>query len=773
MPKIIFFGTSSRGVPTKRIYPESITFFNLYKRIKKGIPSPITNADYWLGTSGQRNKWKATDFFTAALFTGKTRNSKAVKNVHLVIIDIDVHASAEHVINTFRSINVPLELQHLNMFLYNTTSSQKGALKVRLVIDVQPYDQMYHANVVSNIADILGLRFDPISKIHKFDPVSKIPCQLMYFPLSFEDYPLECVFYPSTNPTGIVRQFFDYEGEMPKEKDISLDSSIEPYAQYSDADILEAITFLKVDHEDNERYGPRFRIAAAIKRQYKYDDAKGRGILEAYAARWTIDGSRDKIFDYYNRLKDPTGGEAITILTLISEAKKNGWEQKHHWLDDFVYLEQARNQFYNTKTKSAINKSTFDNVYRHRLLDPNKSWEKQRADLASLYATTVQRIPTYADVMFYPGAGETFRLVKHGPIYLNTYIPIEINHPPNKTAVQKTLRIMDKHISDIIGDPVGDPQLKKLVFSFLANIVQNPATPAKWALVLVSVPGTGKSIIYTWLSAIMGKHAKDPRWADYISSQSDYLLDTQLLLLNEVLPGRRNATSLTESLKTIVEGKTAKVRVMYRNTFEVPSRLNIMLFSNSKKIITPKDDTRRYLYIESPMTVIEAKEKYKTDGFREAYELAQRPHDIVAALMFYPIYKGFDLNAAYQTEAIERLRQDSHGNDAQIIQNFIDSGEYVGLNTHLLSAFHLRKAYKGERERYVSYKVDEALEELGYRKSRYKTKENDYRLNIPKSDTSKRIKLTTYNNISSTNAQIKDEEEVLKAHYADIKPMFG
>lgn len=758
MPKIIFFGSSSRGTPTKHIYPESITFFNLYKRIKKGIPSPVTNKEYWLGTSSQRKNWKATDFFTAAFFTGKNRNSGSVKNVHLVILDIDEHDAADHILKLFSITGVPSELQHLNMFLYDTTSSKKDALKVRLVIDVKPYDQIYHANVVYNIADILNV---------KFDPVSKVPCQLMYFPLAFEDYPLECVFYPSNKPTGIIRHFFEYEGKTPKEKEIGLASSIEPYARYSDEDILEAIKFLKVDHKDNERYEPRFRIAAAIKRQYIYDDAKGREILETYAARWTIEGSRDKIFDYYTRLKDSTGGETITILTLIAEAKENGWEQKHHWLDDFVYLKQVRNQYYNTQTREAINKGTFDLIYGYHLMDPNVPWEKQRNDLASIYATKIRRIPTYADVMFYPGARETFRLEKNGPKYLNTYIPIEVNHPPNHAAVQKTLQIMEKHIADIIGEPL----LERLVISFLANAVQNPATPTQWALVLVSVPGTGKSIVYTWLSAIMGKHAKDPRWVDYISSQSDYLLDTQFLLLNEVLPGRRNATSLTESLKTIVEGKTAKVRIMYRNTFEVPSRLNIMLFSNSKKIITPKDDTRRYLYIESPMTTLEAKEKYKANGFKDAYELAQRPRDIVAALMSYPIYKGFDINAAYQTEAIERLRQDSHGNDAQIIQTFIDSDDYVGINTHLLSSLHLRKAYKGERERYISYKVDEALEELGYRKNRYKTKERDYRLNIPKSDTVKRCKLTTYNNVDSTKEQIETAEEDLKEHYKNNNSM--
>jgi len=763
MTKKIFFGTSSRGTPTNRVQSEAITFLNLYKRIKKGVPSPVTNIKYWYGTPDQRKRWKSTEYFTSAIFIGRTRNNKSTINVHLIIIDIDQHESAARLLYMLHNTGVPSRLKHLDMFIYNTTSSRIDALRVRLVIDVLPFNKIYLGNVVDNIQALFDV---------KVDPVSKVPSQPMYLPLAFEDHEIECTFFPSETPTGIVRNFFKFEDKTPILEDSSPILSklpVEPYARYSDKDIREAIIFLKVDYADNERYEPRFRIAAAIKRQYINDDAKGREILELYAARWTIEGSREKIFDYYTRLTDPPDGEAITILTLISEAKKNGWVQKHDWLADYVLLKQARNQYYNIQTKESINKSTFDLLYGYRFLDPDISWKKQRNDLASNYAAKIYRIPEYADVMFYPGAEKVFKLESTGPKYLNTYIPIELNYPPNYEAAEKTLAIMEKHTIDL----VGDYNLEKLVMSFIANIVQNPAFPVSWALVIVSVPGAGKSIFATWLLSIMGKHAKAPRWYDYMSSQSDYLLDTQFLLLDEVMPGKHNAVSLTESLKTIIEGKTAKVRVMYRNTFEIPSRMNIMLFSNSKKIITPKDDNRRYLYIESPMTVNEAREKYKAGDFKDAYELAKRPCDIVAALLSYKIDKTFDLNAAHQTEAIERLRQDSHGNDAQIIQNFIDSDEYIGINAHIISSVHLREAYKGERERYIAYRIDEALEELGYRKNRYKTKEGDTRLNIPKSDTLQKRKLTTYDNITSTEKEIYDSEELLKAHYRNLSPMSG
>jgi hypothetical protein len=183
-----------------------------------------------------------------------------------------------------------------------------------------------------------------------------------------------------------------------------------------------------------------------------------------------------------------------------------------------------------------------------------------------------------------PGAGPVFE--EDDRVFLNSYLPSKI--VPRAQPWPTIERLLDTVTG---GDRVG----RDWVFNWMAFKVQNPGLPNTTALVLQGPHGTGKSLLGTILSHIIGV-GNEVRigQGDLEGSFNEPYVGKLLVLADEVV-NRDNVTETSSKLKQMITEPTILMNGKHKTQRHIENRMTWIFTSNSTTPVRVEGSTdRRY-----------------------------------------------------------------------------------------------------------------------------------------------------------------------------------
>lgn len=206
------------------------------------------------------------------------------------------------------------------------------------------------------------------------------------------------------------------------------------------------------------------------------------------------------------------------------------------------------------------------------------------------------------------------------------------------------------------------------ILDYLAYQVQHPGIKIHWAPLIKGRQGIGKSYILAVMKKILGStNVREITTAQLTSDFNPWAESSQLIVIEEIMAiGRREITNV---LKPLITSPTVNINNKGVKVYEIPARMNFILFSNEEVPLLLDDDDRRFLVYESPLqpqgeayynTLFEALENGEAGEIRNYLE----ERDVSK---FNP--KG----KAPWTESKSKMQSESENHIVSVMREYIES----------------------------------------------------------------------------------------------------
>lgn len=166
------------------------------------------------------------------------------------------------------------------------------------------------------------------------------------------------------------------------------------------------------------------------------------------------------------------------------------------------------------------------------------------------------------------------------------------------------------HMSRLVEDEV----VRNHVYDYLAYLVQHPGEKINFSVLMMGKQGVGKSYLIEVLREMMGRsNVKEINDEQLTSQFNPWMADSQVIAVEEVMAGGRR--EVTNKLKPMITSKTAQINDKNSKLFEIPNRVNFILFSNEDDPLVLDNDDRRFLVYKTSMT--KQSDRYYQDLFSD------------------------------------------------------------------------------------------------------------------------------------------------------------
>lgn len=373
------------------------------------------------------------------------------------------------------------------------------------------------------------------------------------------------------------------------------------------------------------------------------------------------------------------------------------------WAKDVVYV-QAADEFFRYRTGERIKTVAFNAAYSRHLM-PTKE-QLMAASLAtgtpttlaqestpvcrpSDYALNKLRLPTYHDYAYNPALpGEKMFLV-NGAKFFNIYMP---TYPSlDRTRADEAGRLIHLHFSNLIAEP----KHRITMIDWMAYQVQWPGRKVRWAPMIQSTEGAGKTLIAEILKGVLGpEHVRVIDGTAIKSGWNEWSFGNQVVVLEEVKVSGTSKYEVMNSLKPLITNDSISINERFRNQREVPNITNYIVFSNHHDALALTPGDRRYFVLKSPLQtkaqVLALGEEYFATIFNF---LKHRPGAFRAFLMDWEISDDFDPNGhAPRTEYVQDMVNDSANELTATVRRLLLEGDYPLVQFDIVSATALKNA---------------------------------------------------------------------------------
>lgn len=300
-------------------------------------------------------------------------------------------------------------------------------------------------------------------------------------------------------------------------------------------------------------------------------------------------------------------------------------------------------------TKAWMARQNFQNSYGHKFILVEGK-RKQLTDLL-FYLESTTRV---AGITFEPG--ENFLVETRTGKKVNQWSGFAMKPHPEPVADDEIRWFLD-YVMDILAS--GDERTFQWIMGWIAHILQEPANKSQTSLVLVGIPGAGKSFLGAEILAPMigEAHAATTKSVDSITRGFNVLFDNKVFVqCDEAMNNRQKATAA--KLKSIITDPWIEVEPKGIDPFHKPNHMRLMFTSNEVEDAINLEDgnnDRRYTIIEVSSKMVGHLEDYWLP-FLEWLKDA-RPK-IMRWLMDYKYERAF-ICKPLQTEAKTRMQQHS------------------------------------------------------------------------------------------------------------------
>lgn len=354
---------------------------------------------------------------------------------------------------------------------------------------------------------------------------------------------------------------------------------------------------------------------------------------------------RVMIEEYDVKLSLAAAGKALAACKRNMAAKSK--DLSVPWCANWIFL-VSEGKWYNTKSGTYAETQAFNDLHKPMVKDIDT--KSATAFLLGDSVAAVPLVPVVHRMVWDPtlaaGALEGTD-TPSGGIY-NTYKPSDM--VPSKDTYVEAHRIF----YDLVRKLLGSTDHALGFMDWVANMVQHPGKPCRWAYVIHSVQGTGKGLVAEAIKAILGSHAGIIRGSALSGAFNEWAREKSFLLIDELSAdtASKNATML----KDLIGNETLNINRKFKDVTEVKNVLNILVYTNHHTSLKLEDNDRRIVFLFSPIR--NKKILYQTFGngneeqaqayFSRAATLSKP--DMAAGLRYYfesvhEIRPGFNRNA--------------------------------------------------------------------------------------------------------------------------------
>lgn len=393
------------------------------------------------------------------------------------------------------------------------------------------------------------------------------------------------------------------------------------------------------------------------------------------------------------------------------------------WAKGVVYIAAAQD-FYRHRTGEKYKAEAFNALYSRKLLPTEDQLKDSGVPVtpAALskpivsptdYALNHLTIPTVYDYAYDPSQPGEMWFVNRGRKYVNTYSPT-YPEPDAKNAEEAGALLMNH-----LGNLVAEDDYRRTLVDFMAFMVQSPGRKIRWAVLVQSVEGAGKTFLAEVMKAVLGtEHVKTISGASIKSGYNEWSFGHQLIVLEEVRVAGTNRHEIMNALKPLVTNDDIAINEKFRNTRQVNNISNYILFSNHHDALALTPGDRRYFVIKSPLQhkaqVLALGENY----FPPLYAiLRDKPGAMRSWLADWEISPDFRADGhAPRTKYVQDLINDSATDLTAAVRRMLLEGDYPLVQYDIVSAKAIMDAIQIEEglTRATAQQVAAVLREEGF-----------------------------------------------------------
>lgn len=289
-------------------------------------------------------------------------------------------------------------------------------------------------------------------------------------------------------------------------------------------------------------------------------------------------------------------------------------EAMPEWLEDWVFL-QTENKFVSKTYKFGLNPDAFDFSFK-----PNAMTEADRINghrtatrLPTQLASEVFEIERVSRMQYMPTEKEVIFTNHRGETALNTYSEITIPKVP-ETLSKINLRDIERvkaHFTHLL------PNKKeaRMLFDWMAYIVQNPGVPPKYATVLKGTQGDGKTFLAELLAATMGvEHVRMLSHDSFETNFTGWAVGQCVNVVEEIRLLGESRFNILNKIKPYVTNGRITYTAKYKDEDTVENTTAYLLLTNYDDALPIDDSDRRYMVLFTQWYTRAQLEAFKRDN---------------------------------------------------------------------------------------------------------------------------------------------------------------
>lgn len=367
------------------------------------------------------------------------------------------------------------------------------------------------------------------------------------------------------------------------------------------------------------------------------------------------------------------------------------------WAKDVCYV-AAADDFYRHRTGEKMKTPAFNASYGRFLLPSKaelnaKGINADRHSLStpeispSVYALNNLQIPTVYDYAYDPSKPTEIFFIANGSRLVNVYSPTYPQPDPRHAA--EAGRLLTRHLDHLIAEP----EYRRTVIDFMAYQVQVPGRKIRWAILLQSSEGAGKTWLAEVMKAVLGtEHVRIIDGNSIKSGWNEWSFGSQIVVVEEVKVSGVNKYEVMNSLKHLITNEDIPVNERFRNTRQVKNITNYLMFSNHHDALALTPGDRRYFVVKSPLQTKQQVLDLGEDYFPPMYAiLRDHPGGMRSFLADWEISPDFRADGhaprtKYVTEMVNDSASDLHGT----IRRLLLEGDFPLVQYDIVSAGKLK-----------------------------------------------------------------------------------
>lgn len=401
-----------------------------------------------------------------------------------------------------------------------------------------------------------------------------------------------------------------------------------------------------------------------------------------------------------------------------------GGKREPLWARGVCYVTTVQD-FYRHRTGERYKAESFDRAYGRWLLPQEEDLRNAGLPVTprtlsqpivspSDYALNHLKISTVYDYAYDPSQPTEVFFVSGGRKYVNTYSPTYPDLAPEHAAAAG--ETFQGHLRTL----VAEGEYQRVITDYFASLVQTPGKKIRWAILIQSVEGAGKTYLAEAAKAILGgEHVKIISGDSIKSGYNEWSFGHQVVVLEEVRVAGSNKYEVMNALKPLITNDFVSVNQKFRDTREVRNISNYLLFSNHHDALALQPGDRRYFVVKSPMQskaqVLALGENY----FPPLYTLLrEQPGALRSYFADWNISDSFAADGhAPRTKYVQDLINDSASDVAAAVRRLLLEGDYPLIQYDIVSAKTILDVLHFEESlaRVTSQQLAHVLREEGFR----------------------------------------------------------